>query len=145
MLENEKSGTTDSQEYQIAMEVFYNKHLLQPKFLDAEQKSLIARSASQFNLDAYLAMWGPSGFFANGSLANYDRYEDLRKINIPTFFACGEFDEATPGTVCKFHKQVRHSLFRIMKACSHQAYFEMPFEFQKMLSIAIDELLANVN
>lgn len=49
-----------------------------------------------FNSSAYNYMWGPSEFYCTGTLLNYERREDLAKINIPVMFTCGQFDEARP-------------------------------------------------
>ncbi len=133
MLECEKSGDTLSEKYQKAMQAFYDKHLLQPSFLNEEQRTLIKDTSKLFNEEAYLQMWGPSEFYATGTLVDYDRYEDLAKIDVPILFSCGEYDEATPESLYKFHQKLPGSYHEVMHGCSHQAYFEKPQEFCLML------------
>lgn len=140
MLECEKSGDTSSPKYQEAMQAFYDKHLLQPSFLNEEQRVLIKETAGLFNEEAYLQMWGPSEFYATGTLISYDRYEDLAKIDIPVLFSCGEYDEATPESLYKFHQKLPQSYYEVMQGCSHQAYFEKPKEFCQMLKPFLERL-----
>ena len=47
-------------------------------------------------------MWGPSEFNATGNLKNYDRIDELSRIQVPTLFLTGEYDEARPVTVRYF-------------------------------------------
>lgn len=143
MLECEKSGDTLSAKYQEAMQAFYDKHLLQPSFLNEEQRTLIKDTAKLFNEEAYLQMWGPSEFYATGTLVDYDRYEDLAKIDIPVLFSCGEYDEATPESLYKFHQKLSGSYYEVMQGCSHQAYFEKPQEFRLMLEPFLEQFLHN--
>ena len=124
LISHEQAGTTDTPEYQTAAEVFNQRHVLKTELLTPEQLKFIAGLGDKYNVQAYTSMWGPTEFFASGSLKTYDRYADLAKISIPTLFLCGEFDEATPETVELFHHQVLHSEFSVFKNCSHQAYFE---------------------
>lgn len=140
MLECEKSGDTLSAKYQGAMQAFYDKHLLQPSFLNEEQLALIKDTAKLFNEAAYLHMWGPSEFYATGTLVDYDRYEDLTKIDIPVLFSCGEYDEATPESLYKFHQKLPDSYYEVMAGCSHQAYFEKPEEFCQRLKPFLEKL-----
>lgn len=64
-------------------------------------------------------MWGPSEFTATGTLKNYDRFENLKEIKVPTLFLTGEFDEARPSTVRSFHNQVRGSEFVVIEGAGH--------------------------
>lgn len=143
MLECEKSGETLSAKYQEVMQAFYDKHLLQPSFLNEEQRTLINDTAKLFNEEAYLHMWGPSEFYATGTLVDYDRYEDLAKIDVPVLFSCGEYDEATPESLYKFHRKLPGSYYEVIQGGSHQAYFEKPEEFRLMLEPFLEQFLHN--
>lgn len=141
MITCEVSNTTDSPEYQRATAYFDNQHVLRRDKLTSEQLSFIESVKGRFNLHAYLYMWGPSEFHATGTLLSYDRFNDLSKINIPTLFLCGEFDEATPSTVAKFHAKVSNSKMHVFNNCSHQAFFENKLEYQQVLLNFLDAQL----
>ncbi len=140
MLKCELGGTTASAEYQKACEPFYAKHCLRKELLSKEQLRLHEKCENKFNTVAYANMWGPSEFFASGSLLGYDRYNDLAKVKIPSLFLCGEFDEATPETVNKFHKKTKHSQFHVFENCSHQAYFEDAVAYNKVVGSFIKSI-----
>ena len=62
----------------------------------------------------------------------------MKKINIPVLFVCGEFDEATPETVKKYHKLVKGSKFQIVKNASHCISLEKPKELLKVVKEFIE-------
>lgn len=126
MLDCEYNDTTDSDEYQSAMEQFYNRHVLRKSELDEEQLSYLAENPSHFNMGAYRSMWGPSEFYVTGSLAELDRFHDLQNITLPTLFIGGEFDEARPETLELFQQQVSDSQLIIIPGASHCGYVEQP-------------------
>jgi proline iminopeptidase len=64
-------------------------------------------------------MWGPSEFTATGTLRAYDNHPSLKKVNIPTLFTTGEFDEARPETVKKFCQMVPGAKFVVIPEAGH--------------------------
>lgn len=66
--EHEAAGTTDSQEYQDAVMVFYKRHLCQ---MDPWPQELL-RAFELANFDLYVTMWGNTEFNATGTLKDYD-------------------------------------------------------------------------
>ena len=141
LIKCEESGNTSCSEYETAAEFFNNLHVLKTELLSAEQLQFIKTLSGKYNLHSYLHMWGPTEFFATGNLKNYDRLDDLSKINIPTLFMCGEFDEATPESVKLFHSKVAKSQFSVFKNCSHQAYFESPETYRVRLAEFLTTLI----
>src|SRR5205085_2332341 len=129
-------GATDSKVYQNAMMEFYLKHVLRDK------KKLMAlfTGSSGFNKDLYEYMWGPSEFKSTGTLKNYNRLQDLKRIRVPTLFICGQYDEATPLTVRKYHRLVSGSEFQVLKKCSHAIGSENP----KLLQKTVADFLKNI-
>lgn len=140
LLDGGITGKTDTKEYKAACEMYYNNYCLRIDMLTKDQVIFNDSLEEKFNLEAYMHMWGPSEFYASGSLIAYERFDDLVTIKVPTLFLCGEFDEATPKTVELFHKQVPNSKFHIFKRCSHQAYFEDPESFRKVLLSFLDSI-----
>jgi L-proline amide hydrolase len=121
---HEAAGTTDSEEYQNAETVFYDRHLCRvrpyPGWLDRMFAGFEA------NPEVYLTMWGPSDFHVIGPLKDFDITADLGAIEVPTLLLCGEFDEMTPTTVAQAHEGIAGSQFMVLPGCSHMAQAERP-------------------
>lgn len=132
---HEQEGTTDSQAYKDAEEI-YGKHFvcmleeLPQEYLDVKKKA---------NWDIYMQMWGPSEFFPTGSLKNYDRTSDLHKLNMPTLFLCGEHDEATPETTAYYASLMPQAECKVIPNASHAALIENTDGFMKEIQNFLDK------
>jgi proline iminopeptidase len=56
----------------------------------------VVRSFSRINKSIYVPMQGPSELGASGTLAEWDRVEDLRSIDVPTLVIGGAHDTMDP-------------------------------------------------
>lgn len=117
---HEAAGTTDSQEYQDAVMVFYKRHLCRLEPWPAE----VDRAFELANFDLYVTMWGNTEFNATGTLKDYDATSRLGKIRAPTLFTCGEFDEATPAACRDFAGEIAGARVEVIPDASHMAFFE---------------------
>ncbi len=135
---HEAEGTTDSEEYEKATLAFYRRHLCR---LDPWPEALDQSNAGA-SLDVYHIMWGPSEFYMTGTLADYDRTDRLGEISVPTLFACGAYDEATPETTAWYQSLLPHSQMAVFDESAHLPHLEQPDEYlgvvRKFLS-ACDE------
>jgi len=64
-------------------------------------------------------MWGPSEFTSTGTLRAYDNHLNLKKVQIPTLFTTGEFDEARPETVKQFSQMAPNGKFIVIPEAGH--------------------------
>jgi L-proline amide hydrolase len=121
---HEAAGTTDSDEYQNTVTVFYDRHLCRvkpyPDWLDR------TFAESEANPEVYLTMNGPSEFHVIGPLKDFDITADLGAIEAPTLLFCGEFDEVTPAAVAQTHTGISGSQFVVLPGCSHMTQAERP-------------------
>jgi len=121
---HEAAGTTDSDEYESAMMVFYDRHVCRrrpwPNWLQRTFDGIAA------NPEVYNTMNGPSEFHVIGPLKDFDVVADLASISVPTLLFCGEFDEVTPATVELAHKAIPGSQFSVTPGCSHMSQAEEP-------------------
>src|SRR5215472_1249683 len=121
---HEADGTTDSDEYEKTMEVFYDRHVCRvrpyPDWLQCTFDGIAA------NPEVYHTMNGPSEFHVIGPLKDYDVLGEIGAINVPTLLFCGEFDEVTPATVRQAHEAIRGSAFVVLGGCSHISQAERP-------------------
>lgn len=129
----EYNDNTDSEEYRLAMDEFYNRHVLRISNLSDEQLEFMAEHPSTFNMDAYAYMWGPSEFYVTGTLIDYERFDDLVNLDLPVLFIGGEFDEATPSSLKLFQQQVVGAELEIVPNTSHSGFFEAPAEYAELI------------
>jgi proline-specific peptidase len=121
---HEREGTTEAEEYEATMMVFYDRHLCRIRpWPDWLQRTFEAMAA---NREVYLTMNGPSEFHVIGSLKDFDLTSSLGAIGVPTLLFCGEFDEVTPATVARAHAAIPGSQFVVLEGCSHMSQAERP-------------------
>jgi proline iminopeptidase len=118
----EAEGTTDSEDYQKAVEEYYRRHVcrLDPPPPIREQ------AKKESNHEIYLHMWGPAEFSATGTLKSFDCTDRLHEIHVPTLFTCGRYDEATPETVADYCSRVPGAKMVVFENSSHTPYLEEP-------------------
>jgi proline iminopeptidase len=136
LTEHEAAGTTDSAEYIAASEVFYERHMY------AGEKT--ARPAecdgAPWSQSVYEYMWGPSEFYADGTLVDFDLTDRLHEIDVPVMFVTGEFDEARPETVAEFHKLVPGSQLMVTPGVGHASMSKKPQEYRDLLEKFLDSV-----
>lgn len=126
---NEEQATTDSEEYQTAMEEYYKRHVCRLDPLP----SIIAESRAKANKDVYMTMWGPSEFSPQGNLKTYDCTPQLHEIQIPTLFVCGRYDEASPESTHYYQSLVPASELHVFEHSSHVSYLEETHEYVRVV------------
>ncbi len=126
--ENEAAGTTDSAAYLAATEEFYARHVTRGAAVedygcpDAPGNSVI-----------YNQMWGPTEFYATGSLRDFDLSARLGEIGAPTLFLTGEFDEARPETVAEFARAVPGARFVMIPGVGHASASRAPDLYRRIM------------
>ena len=124
---SEESGDFESDLYQNA-----NTYFLKNFGLRTTRKTHPLDTAdAPFNAFMYNYMWGPSEFTATGTLKNFDRFESLSEIKVPTLFVTGEFDEARPATVRTFQQKVLGSEFVVIAGAGHATLHDNGIEYNK--------------
>ncbi len=123
--ECEEAGDYESEDYERAMMEFNEKHVcrVQP------WPDFVQRSFEKMSEDVYGTMWGPSEFTITGTLQDFDRVDQLRRIQAPVLFICGRHDEATPETTEHYHRSLPGSEFYVIEDASHMQHVEQPEEF----------------
>ena len=120
IIKAEKNNEFNSKDYQDAMRVYYEKHLcrLNP------WPQVLMKSFKMTSYEIYKYMWGASEFTMTGTLKNYERVKELKKINIPTLFTCGQFDEATPQAASYYQENLPSSELFVFNDASHNHHLE---------------------
>jgi proline iminopeptidase len=113
---HEADHTTDSPEYQAAMNVYYGLHLMRkPPLSKADADS----SNTAFSKQIYEYMWGPSEFTSTGTLKNFDATDWLKSVSVPSLFLAGQYGEEVPASIERFSKLVPGSQFVMIPGSAH--------------------------
>jgi len=57
-------------------------------------------------MEIYLTMVGPSDFTLTGNLKDWDIFDQLGEMTVPTLFVAGRYDECTPEHMTAMHEAV---------------------------------------
>ena len=131
---HEEAGTTDSEEYQEASEVFYDRHVSRGE----PQEPMEDCSDAPWNSLIYNYMWGPTEFHATGNLADFDITDKLGGIDVPVLYITGEFDEARPETVARFQQLTPGSQFVVIKGVAHASLSRAPDTYRRTIEKFFD-------
>lgn len=116
ILRNDIAGVSqDSTKLNQAIDVYYDNFYSRKQPASADLDS----ASDQMGLNVYQYMWGSSEFFATGTLKNYDRTKDLKRIDVPTLYLAGEFDEARPATVKYYQSITPNSKMKVIPNSGH--------------------------
>lgn len=131
LLKHEAAGTTNTQEYQDAMQVFYDRHVCRavpnPEFVQRTTEKLAKWP------EVYYTMNGPSEFHVVGTLKTWDVRDRLGEIHAPTLVTSGRYDEATPLIAETVHKGIPGSEWVMFENSSHMAHAEEPERYMQVL------------
>lgn len=123
------AGTTDSAEYQQAVETFNVRHLCQVQPIPDS----LLRAAGGMGVQVFRTMWGPTDLVCTGNLKDYDRTERLKEITVPTLFTCGRDDICTPAATAWYHELMPGSEMVVFEQSSHSPQLEEPELFLQVV------------
>jgi len=128
---HEDAGTTDSAEYEEAVNVFYDRHLCR-----VPQPAAVQASFAQIAQDptVYHTMNGPSEFHCIGTLKDWDVTDRLPTVDVPTLLVSGAHDEATPRIVGEIHDRIPGSRWELFAYSSHMPHVEEPAKFKEVIT-----------
>ena len=98
----------------------YARHLCR---LKPWPESLL-RTFAHLNTQVYHTVQGPNEFVVTGNFKNWNRWDDLKKITIPTLIICGKFDTMNPKDNERMGALIPHSTVKICEKGSHCALFD---------------------
>lgn len=136
--QHESNDTTDSPEYEAAVNKFYERHVCR-----VPMPKDVTDSFDQIKADptVYHTMNGPSEFFVVGSLKYWDIRPELHKIKVPTLLCSGAYDEATPAMVSEVHFLIPGSTWELFPESSHMPHIEEPARFMRIVNGFLDAKL----
>jgi len=107
VLDLEKAGKTSDPAYMgTLVPAFYEQHILRRPAADWPEP--VNRAFADLNTHVYVLMQGPSEMGASGRLAQWDRFQDLKRIQVPTLVISGKYDTMDPAHMAAMAKQLPH-------------------------------------
>jgi proline iminopeptidase len=129
MDEYESKGEYENPAYEMAVMVFYQRHLLRLKKWPPEQRHTMAHISKP----VYGTMNGPNEFTIIGNIRYWDVTEQLHKIRVPTLVTGGRYDEVTPRVARSIHNHIPGSELVIFQKSSHLAMWEERAKYMRTL------------
>ena len=88
------------------MTEYYQKHILRRPPDQWPEPVLYSFNPAHSNEHIYVLMQGPSEMGAGGRLANWERFADLKRIQVPTLVISGKYDTMNPAYMARMAKQL---------------------------------------
>ncbi|KAH8915107.1 prolyl aminopeptidase [Atractiella rhizophila] len=129
--EHEKAGTTDSPEYQEAVNTWREKVVV--GFTPVPACILDVFAHAEKNPQVLETMYGLSEFECKGTLKSWDISDQLYKINVPTLSLRGQFDEASAECHRPFIENIKNVKHAIIKDAHHVAHLQFPETFAQIV------------
>ncbi len=121
LLNYEANKQFDNPNYlQLLQAEYYNKHLCRL----SELPEPVARSFKHVNYPIYLMMQGPSEFSVAGRLINWDRWNDLKNIKVPTLMVGAKHDTMDPEDMKKQSEMVQKGRYLYCPNGSHLSMWD---------------------
>jgi len=131
ILDMEKKGQTEQPAYMaLLVPNWYEQHILRRP---ADQwPAPVVVSFANMNRAFYVTMQGPSEMGASGRLVNWDRFNDLKRIQIPTLVISGAHDTMDPAYMARMAKQLPHGELAATDGGHMAMYDDQPTYFAKL-------------
>jgi proline-specific peptidase len=126
---HESAGTTSSAEYQAAVRTWNETYLCRQLPWPAELQDAF----SGMGVEIFETMFGPSDFRIVGTIRNWDVFERLPEIKLPTLVVAGKFDECAPEHMWEMHRRIGGSRFELFESSAHMPFIEEPHRFDQVM------------
>jgi proline iminopeptidase len=133
ILDMEKTGQTEQPRYmELLIPNWYEQHILRRPV--AQWPAPVTVSFANMNRKFYVTMQGPSEMGASGRLVNWDRFNDLKRIRIPTLVISGANDTMDPAYLAKMAKQLPHGELAATNGGHMDMYDDQRTYFAKLIA-----------
>ncbi|MGD0875719.1 MAG: proline iminopeptidase-family hydrolase [Acidimicrobiales bacterium] len=133
---HEAQGFTSCPEYVSAVTVFYQKHLcrLQPWPTGLE------RTFAEMSPIVYETMNGPSEFTVTGRFRDWDVFDRLNEIKVPTLVMGGRYDEIRLDHLTEMHTAIAGSELVIFEDSGHTPFHDERALFMRTVNDFLDRV-----
>lgn len=117
----EAAGDYENPEYQDLIQVHLNqKHICR---LDPWPDS-VAKGFGHMNPQVYNTMQGPNEFLVTGTFKDWNRWDDLHEIKVPTLLLGGKYDTMNPEDKIEMGRRIPNSRVGICENGSHLSMWD---------------------
>lgn len=126
---HEAAGTTSAAEYQDAIRTWNETYLCRVRPWPAE----LMEAFGNMGAEIFETMFGPSDFHIVGTIRNWDVFDRLAEITLPTLVLAGRFDECAPEHMWEMHQRIAGSRFELFESSAHMPFIEEPDKFDSVM------------
>ncbi|MGE2815722.1 proline iminopeptidase-family hydrolase [Mycobacterium heidelbergense] len=126
---HEAAGTTYAAEYQAAIRTWNETYLCRVRPWPIELENAFRR----MGIEIFETMFGPSDFHIVGTIRNWDVFDRLAEISLPTLVVAGRHDECVPEHMWEMHARIPGSRFELFESSSHMPFIEEPDRFDHVM------------
>ncbi len=112
----------DPRQDELLMDEHYVKHVL--RMPADEWPEPVTRAFERTNKDIYIPMQGPSELGLTGSLAGWERFDDLARIAAPTLVIGAQYDTMDPVHMRAMAEQLPHGEYLHCPKGSHLSMYD---------------------
>lgn len=126
---HEAAGTTSSPEYQAAIRTWNETYLcrVRPWPRDLEE------AFRNMGAEIFETMFGASDFHIVGTIRDWDVFDRLTEIAMPTLVLAGKYDECVPEHMREMHQRISGSRFELFESSAHMPFIEEPDRFDQVM------------
>lgn len=126
---HEAAGTTHAAEYQDAIRIWNETYLCRVRPWPAE----LFEAFANMGTDIFETMFGPSDFRIVGTIRDWDVFDRLAEITLPTLILAGRFDECVPEHMWEMHRRIAGSRYELFESTAHMPFIEEPDKFDRVM------------
>ncbi|OBF04239.1 proline iminopeptidase [Mycobacterium sp. ACS4054] len=126
---HEAAGTTHAAEYQDAIRTWNETYLCRVRPWPAE----LLEAFANMGTDIFETMFGPSDFRIVGTVRDWDVFDRLAEITLPTLILAGRFDECVPEHMWEMHRRIAGSRYELFESTAHMPFIEEPDKFDRVM------------
>jgi proline iminopeptidase len=131
----EESGNYEAPEYQAVMfKKVYAAHLLRLN----PWPEPVMRAFKKLNAKIYNTMQGPNEFVITGNLKEWNRWNDLAKIKVPTLIIAGRLGTMSPADIRRMGKLIPNSRTILTDGSHMEMYDDQERYFRELLRFVKD-------
>lgn len=127
--QHEAAGSTQAPEYQAAIRTWNETYLCRARPWPRELEDAFRNMGAEI----FETMFGPSDFHIVGTIRNWDVFERLHEIAVPTLVLAGRYDECVPEHMWEMHQRIPGSRFELFEASAHMPFIEEPDRFDAVM------------
>ncbi len=126
---HEAAGTTYAPEYQAAIRTWNETYLCRVRPWPKELEDAFRNMGAEI----FETMFGPSDFHIVGTIRDWDVFERLPEITVPTLVLAGRYDECVPEHMREMHQRISGSQFELFESSAHMPFIEEPEKFDRVM------------